>query len=309
MDVDSDLEAIADTFDDFAGEDLGTDTLEGEVDEIDNSETDQDEHPEEAVEDDAPEGGEPEGDDPDSDDQVRVTLDDGAETTLAELKRGYFREADYTHKTTELAEERKQLAETQQSFAQRSQFVETTLSNLTTYLENLVPPEPPISLAQSDPGSYQYQKALRDNAIAELGQLVQMEDGLGQAQQGFNQEDVTRLKGDEDAKLLKAMPHLSDPAKRAAFDTAIKETAIEFGFTEDEVAGAADHRILQLVHYARLGKRAVTNRNNAKRRVEAPKKGKARPAQVTAKGSGNRRAKERLSKSGSLEDAMSIDFD
>ena len=133
---------------------------------------------------------------PDAEDDVLVKLDSGDEVPLSELKSGYLKDKDYRHKTTELAEERKQLAATQQTFAQRSQFVETTLSNLTTYLENLVPPEPPISLAQSDPGAYQYQKALRDNAIAELGQLVQMKDGLGQAQQGFSQEDVTRLKGE-----------------------------------------------------------------------------------------------------------------
>ena len=306
---DSDLDVVDDTFEDFAEQDQDFDTLDGETDEIVSDENDNDEHLEDPSEDDAPEGEEAEGDDPDSDDQVRVTLDDGTETTLAELKRGYFREADYTHKTTELAEERKQLAEMRQSFDQRSNYVETTLNNLTSFLGQLVPDEPPISLAQSDPAAYQYQKALRDNAISELNQVVQMQDGHGQALQGFSQEDVARLKGEEDAKLLKAMPHLSDPAKRAAFDNTIKETAIEFGFTEDEVAGVADHRVLQLVHYARLGKRAVTNRNNAKRRVEAPKKGKARPAKVTAKGASNRKAKERLSKSGSLEDAMSIDFD
>lgn len=285
-----------DNFDDAAGTLEDDDSLEDGQPEDDLEETEDGNDPDDEVE-------------PDAEDDVLVKLDSGDEVPLSELKSGYLKDKDYRHKTTELAEERKQLAETQQSFAQRSNFVETTLTNLTTYLENLVPPEPPISLAQSDPGAYQYQKALRENAISELAQLVQMQDGLGQAHQGFSQEDVVRLKGEEDAKLLKAMPHLSDPAKRAVFDTAIKETAIEFGFTEDEVAGAVDHRILQLVHYARLGKRAVTNRNNAKRRVETPKKGKARPAKVTAKSSGNRKAKERLSKSGSLEDAMGIDFD
>jgi hypothetical protein len=306
---DSDLEAIADTFEDFAGEDQETDTLEGEAEEIDNGETDAEEQPEDLADGEAPEGEDPEAEDTDSDDQVRITLDDGTETTLAELKRGHFRETDYTHKTTELADERKQVAADRDNYAERSKFVETTLTNLTGYLENLVPPEPSLSLAQTDPSSYQYQKALRENAIGELSQLVQMQDGLGQAQQGYSQEDITRLKSDQETKLLKAMPQLADQTKRAAFDTAVKETALEFGFTEDEVAGAADHRILQLVHYARLGKRAVTNRNNAKRRVETPKTGKTRQARVTAKSVTNRKAKERLSKSGTLDDAMSIDFD
>ncbi|WP_420013328.1 hypothetical protein [Tateyamaria sp.] len=306
---DSDLDVVDDNdvADDF--EDQEFDNFDDAADTLEDDDSLEDGQPEDDLED--TENGDDQDDDaePDAEDNVLVKLDSGDEVPLSELKSGYLKDKDYRHKTTELADERKQLVEVQQSFTERSKFVETTLTNLTTYLENLVPPEPPISLAQSDPGSYQYQKALRENAISELAQLVQMQDGLGQAQQGFSQEDITRLKGDEDAKLLKAMPHLSDPTKRAAFDTAIKETAIEFGFTEDEVAGAADHRILQLVHYARLGKRAVTNRNNAKRRVEAPKKGRARPAQVSSKSSGNRKAKERLSKSGSIDDAMGIDFD
>lgn len=306
---DSDLDVVDDNdvADDF--EDQEFDNFDDAADTLEDDDSFEDGQPEDDLEDTEDSDDQDDGAEPNAEDDVLVKLDSGDEVPLSELKSGYLKDKDYRHKTTELAEERKQLAETQQSFAQRSKFVETTLTNLTTYLENLVPPEPPISLAQSDPGSYQYQKALRENAISELAQLVQMQDGLGQAQQGFSQEDVTRLKGEEDAKLLKAMPHLSDPAKRAAFDTAIKETAIEFGFTEDEVAGAADHRILQLVHYARLGKRAVTNRNNAKRRVEAPKKGKARPAQVSSKSSGNRKAKERLIQTGSIEAALQLDFD
>ena len=307
---DSDLDVVDDNDVADGFEDQEPDTFDGAADTLEDDGSLEDNQPEDDL-DDTKDGDDQDGDaEPDAeDDDVLVKLDSGDEVRLSELKSGYLKDKDYRHKTTELAEERKQLAQTQQSFAQRSQFVETTLTHLTSYLENLVPPEPPISLAQSDPGSYQYQRALRENAMSELAQLVRMQDGLGQAQQGFSQEDVTRLKGEEDAKLLKAMPHLSDPAKRAAFDTAIKETAIAFGFTEDEVAGAADHRILQVVHYARLGKRAVTNRNNARRRVEAPKKGKARPAKVTAREASNRRAIERLSKSGSFEDAMRIDFD
>lgn len=309
MDVDSDLEAIADTFDEFSEGDQEADSPEGSFDEIDGGETDPEEQPEEVADEEVPEGDDPEDPEAGSEDQARILLGDGTEVTLDELKDGYFREADYTRKTTELAHEREQLTQVQQTYSERSSFVDTALLNLTNYLENLVPPEPHVSLAQSNPAEYQYQKALRENAMAELSQVLQMREEHGQAQQGFSQEDVTRLKGEEDAKLLKAMPHLSDPGKRAVFDKAIRETAVEFGFTEDEAAGVADHRMLQLVHYARLGKRAVTNRKNAKRRVEAPKKGKARPAQVTAKSSSNRKARERLSKSGSIDDAMGIDFD
>ncbi|PTN02238.1 hypothetical protein C8N32_1074 [Rhodovulum imhoffii] len=77
---DSDLEAVADTFEDFTDEDHKTDTLDGGDDEIGSGKgrTDDEEYPEDPAEDATPEGEDGKAEDPDSDDQVRVTLDDGS---------------------------------------------------------------------------------------------------------------------------------------------------------------------------------------------------------------------------------------
>ncbi|QAX31308.1 hypothetical protein [Leisingera sp. NJS204] len=253
--------------------------------------------------------GAEDGDDPDdqapADDLIE--LDNGETVPLSELRTGYLKNKDYTQKTTELATEREALATQRQAYEQRGQFVETTLSNLLGFMEGLIPPEPPLHLAQQDPGAFQYQKAMRENAIAELGQITQMQAGYAEAQQGYGEEDNTALQAAEDAKLLKAMPHLSDPAKREAFNAANKKTAVEFGFTEAEAEaeGVSDHRIQSLVHYARLGKQAVHNRNNAKRRVQKPTKGKkAAGTRTTAQGAKSQSALQRLSETGSIEDAV-----
>lgn len=240
-----------------------------------------------------------------------VTLPDGETMTvseLMELRGNGLRQADYTAKTTELAQQRKALEAERGQYAERLQFAETAMQNLAGYLEGLIPPEPSLQLAQSDPSSYQYQRALRESAIGELQKLVQMKGGIDQHKGQASEADQHRYREAEQAKLVKAMPHLSDPLKRTAFDQAVKETAIEFGFSEQEAAGVADARVLQLVHYARLGKRAEHNRNNAKKRVETPKQGKAKPAQQTASDQRNREAMRRLSKTGSYEDALKVDF-
>ncbi|MFN7882953.1 MAG: hypothetical protein ACK5PF_08055, partial [bacterium] len=143
-------------------EDQSFDTLEAALD---------------ALEDDSEPDGEPEGEEPDAepaaeDDSVLVALDGDEKVTLKELKAGYFRQKDYTQKTTEVAQERKTVEATKAAYAERNAVLETALQNLGGYLQGLIPPEPPLHLAQTDPGRYQYQRALRESAIAELGQLV-----------------------------------------------------------------------------------------------------------------------------------------
>lgn len=247
---------------------------------------------------------------PEADEDVLVTLDGDEKVTLKDLKAGYFRQADYTRKTTELAQERKTVEATKAQLAERTTVVETALQNLSGYLQGLIPPEPPLQLAQTDPGRYQYQRALRESAIAELGQLVSIKGEVDTHKQSVSEADQRAYREAEAQRLVKAMPHLTDPGKRAAFDASVKAAALEFGFTEDEVAATVDHRILRLVHYARIGQKAEVNRNNAARRVvETPKEGKAKPSTVPARVVQNQRALRQLSKTGSLADAMKIDFD
>lgn len=302
--MDSELNDVDDNVELEAVEDQEIDNLEAEEDAL---EPDYDGEEEFADDDDteiADEGEEEEvaEAEPELTDDVMVKLDDGETVSLAELRSGFLKGKDYTHKTTELSEQREQVAEMRKAYEERAQFAETTLQNLTGYLQGLIPPEPPLQLAQQNPAEYQYQTALRKQAMEELGQLVQMGQGATKAQQDYSEQDMARLRADEDAKLVKAMPHLADPAKRAAFDKNIQAAALEFGFTEQEAAGAVDHRMKKLVHYARLGMKAETNRNNAQRRVEAPKKGRAQSARAKPL-TEVEKAHQRYRKSGSLSDA------
>ena len=267
-----------------------------------------------ALEDDAP-GEEPDadGDEPDEpaldddpDDEVLVSLD-GDRISLKELKAGYLKGQDYTRKTTETAQERERVTQERTTVAKRAAEVETVVQNLQGFLARIVPDDPPASLAQTNPAKYIQRKAQRDAVIAELSELLEVGGAATAELSGISDDAKAARKSDEDAKLVKAMPHLSDPSRRAAFDAKIKEAAAEFGFTPDEVARTLDHRVLRLVHYARIGQRAEENQRNAKRRVEAPKTGRAKAvAPVNVE---NRKAMHRLSKSGSLQDAMSVDFE
>ncbi|MBO6511646.1 MAG: hypothetical protein JJ979_24715 [Roseibium sp.] len=222
-------------------------------------------------------------------DEVLVNLGDGEQVSLGELKKGFLRNKDYTHKTEALSQERTEVDTMRSNVQESRQLLQQAYQNLTDYLVGLVPPEPDLALAQTNPGDYQYQLALRNNAIAELRKVMDVQQQVDAGAQKSAEDDFKRYQTSEEAALVKAMPVLRDPGRRAAFDKANHKTATEFGFTEQEITSTADHRILQLVHYARIGKIAEANRRNAGRRVsEKATKGTAR----TVPAAGSRPSKQ-----------------
>ena len=266
---------------------------------------------EEPESDDEPEEeDDPEEEESDAGDAI-VELPDGETLTLSEiadLKANGLRAADYTHKTTEVAREKEAVQALRSQYEQNLQYVETTQQNIAKFVEGLIPPEPSLELAQTNPAEYTQARALREAAIAELNKLVSIGDDVKGHKATASEADMKAYRDKETAALVKAMPHLKDPVKKHAFDEAVSKTAEEFGFSPEEIGATADHRILQLVHYARMGKRSEQNRNNAKRRVQTPTKGKPKPAAAPAKTAQNRDAMRRLSKSDSLENGLAVDF-
>ncbi len=176
-------------------------------------------------------------------------------------------------------------------------------------MQSLIPPEPRLPSSDNEVAAYTRAKALREQAIAEMGQLFDVKSTVEQRQAQWSDADVQRYRETENAVLAKTMPVLKDPAKLAAFDQRIKSAAQEFGFSESEIDQTADHRIRTLVHYATLGKKAEANRKNAARRVETPKQGKGRPAQMTAETQNMQRAKARFLKDDSIENAVRLGWD
>lgn len=288
-----------DNLDDAAAA-LAADSTEG--DEAEAEANDEDEAETEGDEPDEDDESEDEAEDEGDDAVEMVTLKDGTQIPISEIESGAYRQADYTRKTTELAREREEVESLKSQYEERTQSFQQTFQKLTNFVEGLVPPAPPLELARSDPSQYQYQVALRQQALSELQGLMQVQEEAQGQLQGAQQQDYEKYKATEDQKLAEVLPDLKDPAKRAKFDEDLRKTGVEFGFTAEEVDSTPDHRIRQALHYARLGKIAEQNRQNAKRRVEAPKKGpQAAPAPAPRR---NKSATKRLRETGSIDDAV-----
>ncbi|MEX2741094.1 hypothetical protein AB3480_06555 [Rhizobium mongolense] len=235
-------------------------------------------------------------------DETLVTLKGGEQVPVKELKLGYMRERDYRLKTQETANKGREL----ESLSNR---VANTAHAFASFLAEQLPPEPSHALAIQDPASYTRQKAIFDNAMGRVNQILAMGAEPQQVVQQLTQEQKAAKLKEEDEALVKAFPQTATDEGREKFFEEAFDTARQLGFSDEEMADIPDHRYFKLAYYARLGlaaeqakKKAMDKVNNAPPAVPQGK------PQGSQQGRKNADAMARLSRTGSLKDAMAIDF-
>ena len=233
------------------------------------------------------------------DDAMSVTLDDGTDVTLADLEGAY---KSMNAPDGALAVERQSALESKRVYEEGASRISAIHEELISYLSSLVPAEPNVSLITADPAQYQYQKALRDRALGELQGVMSKVDAARNTA-----PDLSAVQAQEEAKLVAYMPELAAPPKMAEFKTNFMASAAQLGFTRAEIESTADARIFRAIHYASLGMKANTAKKAGVATAPAQVRG-TRRAPVN-RGANNASALKRLGRSGSLSDAMGVNFD
>lgn len=218
------------------GDEEAEDESEEETDEQDSEDADSDEE----ADDDEPE--------------TVFSLDDGTEVDLDELKRGYLRQSDYTKKTQEVAESRKQVEQAYQQFEQN----QTVLAeNLNLALGVVEPQLAELAgtdwdaLARDDAYSYAEKRAQFDQAQARYNKLMESAQAVVQQQQAQQKAALQQRLQQEAQKLQMAIPDFADPTKAKALKTQLTEYATSsLGLSENEAKGITDHRMLILMQKA-----------------------------------------------------------
>ena len=205
---------------------------------------------------DAPEGDEAATDDtgqapaaPADDVVVKWTTSGGEaiEAPLAELKSGYLRQQDYTHKTQALAEERKQ--------------AETAVAQQFQQAQQLTRDHAKLMQLQEDLSAYQKAdwNALYAQDPTEAGRLQaqwrqaeaqarELAGGIQSASQQLQQTQAQRVQqATQEAMqaLQREIPGFGAETVKAA-----RETALAHGFSEAELAGITDARTFKVLHEA-----------------------------------------------------------
>jgi hypothetical protein len=227
---------------------------------------------------------------------------------LAELLAGYSRTSDYTRKTQEVANQRRELEQTSAELVQERQEYLTLLPKLREMISHGDTEPDWEALSVTDPVQALLAKQRWDARQKRIAQLTEEEGRVAKKEaertEGERQQYLARQRD-----ILLQNPdtaHWSDAAKRQADAALIAETMLAAGFDKSELM-VFDARALKLAYKAALYDKSQAGRKRAEEQVRT-KIGKSpvvKAGSPAGKPKGaSRKAFDRLAKSGSKSDAQ-----
>mgnify|MGYP006268687087 CR=1 FL=1 len=239
--------------------------------------------------------------------QVFTVKVDGkeVEVTLDELQKGYSRTQDYTRKTQQIAEVRKQTeAELQAVRAEREQYAQL-LGALEAQIQQAAQPNIDWDrLYQEDPIEWVRQRELmRENQ--EKNAAIQSEkQRLSQLSQQEQMQQHKQLLQQEQEALMAAIPEWKDAKKAEAEKAMLVQFGQKVGFSPDELKNVVDHRAVVLLRKAALYDQMLSKRGQIKPVTNnGPKPAKPGAAGRVSSNTEALRAQQRLAKTGRVDDA------
>jgi len=235
---------------------------------------------------------------------------------LTELMKGYSRESDYTKKTMDLSNQRKEVESLQDNLKKEFEAVKSSRNQYAEQLQvltqNLQQQEQNIdwdNLYQTDPAEYVKLKAESDRKKETLN-LAQQEQMRIQQEQRSEQEKVYNDYIAKERKILaEKLPVYADKDKSAEFTKRLSSFAKESGYTDQEIAMMVDHRAVLLLadayRYNQLKKTKLSgNKVNKAPRVVSSNASNIREDSDKKQNVDKRMT--RLKKSGHIKDAQSV---
>jgi len=181
-------------------------------------------------------------------DEMKVKLSDGSEVNVSELSKSYFREKDYTQSKQELSSKRKEVNEWTERLIQHAEQAKSEKEMALQVMERMAPPEPDISLLDTDPLGYQRAKAQFDKYSQDYYQIAQAIDGDNQRIYEANAQETRDKQLQAQKQILEELPHLADRKVAQEFAERADKIMIDAGFAQDEISQfATDVRVIKLL--------------------------------------------------------------
>jgi len=231
------------------------------------------------------------------------------EVTLEELQNGYSRQRDYTRKTQELAEQRKAIEAQQQEVSQKDAIYSQLLPRMESTLKGELENEPDWNaLYEADPIAYVREKDVWNEKKQKL-QAVQAESKRIQEESNVEQQKkFQQFVEYGQQQLLNLIPEWQDNKIASREKTAIKDYAMNvLGYTQQEIDAVYDYRQL-------IGLRNGWLYNKTQQATKVKPTEKKAAARTARPGTSNvpksttpvKRAKQRLAKTGKVQDAAKL---
>ena len=238
--------------------------------------------------------------------------------SLDELLSGYSRQSDYTRKTQEVANDRKEMESLQQQYNSEVQQIQQERQQYAQALTNIIENQSGElerysnidwnALRESDPIEYvttreQYREA--QERVQATGQERAKAYQSHQAQEQRAQQQMLKV---ERAKLIEAIPDWRDPEKQKELSSNLQSYAKDQGFSAEELNSLIDHRsilvLLKAQKYDQLNKSDI----KSKKLKNKPKVIRAGTGTSTKGSSKSKRTAQmkRLKGTGHIDDASAL---
>jgi hypothetical protein len=289
-------------------EEATQDEPQGESEQVEDEIEDVEQDADSEDDDEADESDEDVDEDEAEDEQQFTVKVDGKDVavSLDELQKGYSRTEDYTRKTQALAQERKTAqAELEQVRTERAQYAQL-LGALQEQLQQSQQPLDMDRLREEDPIEWVRQREMQRENNEKMLAIQSEQQRVNQAEQVVKQQQMQAFLQSQKEQLLTVVPQLSDPKFAQAEKGRWIEAGKSIGFSEQELNGINDHRVL-------LALKTIADYNGmvAKRKQVSSDKPKAktvRPGVAPRKNQSSavKQAQQRLARSGNAKDAASL---
>jgi hypothetical protein len=227
---------------------------------------------------------------------------------LDELLKGYSRMQDYTRKTQKLAEERNAVtAEAEQARTERERYT-AVLSALQQQIQASAAAEPDWDkLRSEDPIEFGIRWAEHQRRQQQMTALQAEQQRMAEIQQYERTKYIQSVLEKEQQALMEAIPEWADQEKAKTEKQALFEFGRSVGFTDQELNNVTDHRTVLTLRKAMMYDKLMSKRADIKPATKpaAPVLKPGAASTVPKAVSEVTRAKQRLAKSGSIQDAKS----
>ena len=285
-------------------DDADDDDEDAEVENVDESEVEETDD-----EDDEYEDAEEDDESVDPDERLHTVKVDGEEiqVTESELKRSYSGQAFIQKGMQQAAEVRKQAEEAYYALMREREGVQQLVQQAQSGM-NLIPPvEPDSSQFDSDPIGYMEAKIHYDNQVKEYNANATKFQEVINRQSEAEQVARAEYARQEAGKLVELIPELADAGKASKFKENLVKTATEaYGYTPEEIAAISSHRDFLVLRDAMKYREMMAGKATVQKKVNKAPPIKAGAKKVRTNGDQGRKAREKLKRSGSIEDALAL---
>jgi hypothetical protein len=231
------------------------------------------------------------------------------EVPASELVKGYQRYADYTRKTTEVAEQRKALDGELQSIASVREEYGKRLDQLAQALKQSSGEPDWERLKAEDPIGFATQFADYQIRLQQTQAIEREQQRIRQESEQQQAEAHKAYLAEQQKRLLDVVPEWKDAKKAKAEHSAILDYAKAQGFRDEELAQVTDHRLVLLLRdAARYRQLAEKVKATPVPSAKSPKVGTPalQPKGTRAPTSDLTKQRQRLAKTGNEKDAAPI---